>query len=219
MTFRSIATGIVIAGAALSAHSAPPAAKPFSHLQIDFAEAAGYASTPQGDYSFIAKSYTDFDGSRGGFVSIDGFGASYQFINCTGPEFADAVTMNASTGAVTVNAMVDPLNPNCFAFNFDGPALTLRFSGPARGQRARLRERRRHAAELQRDHQVQLPVRCLQRGLYRHDRSVHRRLHRPGDKRAQHRARANQVSAAKAVRRNGQARFGGLFCSVRAAAR
>jgi hypothetical protein len=133
MTFRSIATGIVIAGAALSAHSAPPAAKPFRHLQIDFAEAAGYASTPQGDYSFIAKSYTDFDGSRAGFVSIDGFGATVQFINCTGPEFADAVTMNPSTGAVSVNALVDPLNPNCFAFNISGPALTLRFSGQPDG--------------------------------------------------------------------------------------
>jgi hypothetical protein len=133
MTFRSIATGIVIAGAALSAHSAPPAAKPFSHLQIDFVEAAGFASTPQGEYSFTAKSYTDFDGSRAGFISIDGFGGMFQFINCTGPEFADAVTMNPSTGAVSVNAMVDPSNPNCFAFNFDGPALTLRVSGQPDG--------------------------------------------------------------------------------------
>lgn len=129
MIFRSIATGIVIAGATLSsAHSAPPAAKA-SHLHIDFAEAAGFASTPQGEYSFTAKSYTDADGSRAGFVSIDGFGTAFQFINCTGPEFADAVTMNQSTGVVTVNALVDPQNPNCFGFNVEGPALTLRFSG------------------------------------------------------------------------------------------
>jgi hypothetical protein len=87
------------------------------------------ASTPQGDYSFIAKSYTDADGSRAGFVSIDGDGAVFQFINCTGPEFADAVTVNQSTGVVTVNAMVDPQSPNCFAFYVSGPTLTLRFSG------------------------------------------------------------------------------------------
>lgn len=133
MIFRSIATGIVIAGAALSAHSAPPAAKQASHLHLDFAEAAGYASTPQGEYSFTAKSYTDADGSRAGFVSIDGDGAVFQFINCTGPEFADAVTMNQSTGVVTVNAMVDPSNPNCSAFNVSGPALTLKFSGKPDG--------------------------------------------------------------------------------------
>jgi hypothetical protein len=133
MTFRSIVTGIVIAGAALSAHSAAPAAKQASHLHLDFAEAAGYASTPQGEYSFTAKSYTDADGSRAGFVSIDGYGAVFQFINCTGPEFADAVTMNQSTGVVTVNAMVDPSNPNCFAFNVSGPALTLKFSGKPDG--------------------------------------------------------------------------------------
>jgi hypothetical protein len=133
MTFRSLATGLVIAGAALSAHSAPPAAKQVSHLHLNFAEAAGFASTPQGEYSFTAKSYTDVDGSRAGFVSIDGNGAVFQFINCTGPEFADAVTMNPSTGAVTVNATVDPSNPNCFAFNVSGPALTLRFSGQPDG--------------------------------------------------------------------------------------
>jgi hypothetical protein len=129
MIFRSIATGIVIAGAALSAHSAPPAAKQASHLHTDFAEAAGFASTPQGEYSFTAKSYTEVDGSRAGSISIDGYGAVFQFINCTGPEFANAVTMNQSTGIVTVNAMVDPQNPNCFAFNASGPALTLKFSG------------------------------------------------------------------------------------------
>lgn len=129
MTFRSIAAGLVAAGAALSAHSAPLAAKQVSHLHIDFVEAAGFASTPQGEYSFTAKSYTEADGSRAGFISIDGNGAVFQFINCTGPEFADAVTMNQSTGVVTVNATVDPSNPNCLAFNVSGPALTLRFSG------------------------------------------------------------------------------------------
>jgi hypothetical protein len=132
MMFRSIATGIVIAGGALSAHSAPPAAKQARHLNIDFAEAAGFVSTPQGEYSFTAKSYTDADG-RAGFVSIDGDGAVYQFIHCTGPEFADAVTMNQSTGVVTVNALVDPSNPNCFAFNVSGPALMLKFSGKPDG--------------------------------------------------------------------------------------
>jgi hypothetical protein len=125
MNFRLIVTGLFMAGAALSAQ----AAKPSSHLQIDFAEAAGSVSTPQGDYSFTAKSYTDADGSRMGSVFVDGFGAAFQFINCTGPEFADAVTMNQSTGIVSVNATVDPSNPNCFAFNISGPALTLKFAG------------------------------------------------------------------------------------------
>lgn len=133
MTFRLIVTGLFIAGAALSAHSAPQAAKPSSHLQIDFAEATGSVSTPQGDYSFIAKSYTDADGSRKGSVFVDGFGAALQFIDCTGPEFADAVTMNQSTGIVSVNATVDPSNPNCFAFNISGPALTLKFAGQPDG--------------------------------------------------------------------------------------
>jgi hypothetical protein len=129
MIFRSIATGIVIAGAALSAHSAPPAAKQNNRLHNDFAEAAGFASTPQGEYSFTAKSYTEADGSRAGYIFIDGNGAVFQYITCTGPEFANAVTMNQSTGIVTVNATVDPSNPNCFAFNLSGPALTLKFSG------------------------------------------------------------------------------------------
>lgn len=134
MTLRSIATCLLIAAAPL-AHAAPLAGTQVNQLRASIAEAGGFASTPQGEYSFTAKSYTDFDGSRAGFVSVDSFAfpGGLQFIQCTGPEFANAVTMNQSTGVVTVNATIDPSNHNCFAFNVSGPALRLRFSGQPDG--------------------------------------------------------------------------------------
>lgn len=133
MKFQSIAAclGIVAACALPLAHAAPLAGTQTSHLRATSAEAGGFASTPQGDYSFTAKSYTDFDGSRAGSVFIDSFAfpGGFTFISCTGPEFANAVTMNQSTGAVSVNAPIDPSSPNCFAFNYTGGPLTLRFAG------------------------------------------------------------------------------------------
>jgi hypothetical protein len=138
MSIRSIATFLAIAAASaapLLAHSAPRARAPINHLQASAVEAAGAVSTPQGDYSFTAKSYTELDGSRAGSIFLENFAptGAVQFISCTGPEFASTVAMNQSTGAVTVNSVIDPSNPNCFAFNYSGAALTLSLSGRADG--------------------------------------------------------------------------------------
>ena len=138
MSFRSIATGLAFAAAStapLLAHGAPNARSQITQLQASIVEAAGAVSTPQGDFSFTVKSYTEGDGSRAGTVLLDNFGAAggYQFINCTGPEFADAVTMKQSTGAVTIDAVIDPAHPNCFAFNYSAAPLTFKFSGQPDG--------------------------------------------------------------------------------------
>lgn len=125
MSLRSIVTCLALAAAStapLLAHGAPKARSQINHLQASAVEAAGGVSTPQGDFSFTVKSYTELDGSRAGSVFLDSFAAEggYQFINCTGPEFADAVTMKQSTGAVTINAVIDPAHPNCFVLNYMG---------------------------------------------------------------------------------------------------
>jgi hypothetical protein len=56
----------------------------------------------------------------------------FVFVICTGPEFANAVTVN-SNGAVTIIATLDLSNRNCFAVNYSGAPLTLRVSGQADG--------------------------------------------------------------------------------------
>lgn len=127
--------GIVTACALPLAHAQPAARTQTNQLRAAIAEAAGFATTLQGDYSFNAKSYVDFDGSRAGSVFIDSFAfpGGLSFISCTGPEFANAVTMNQSTGVVTVDALIDPSSPNCFAFNYTGAPLALRFAGKPDG--------------------------------------------------------------------------------------
>lgn len=104
-----------------------------TQAKASIAEANGSASSAQADFSFRAQSYLLVDGERGGFIAVDAFGSAYQFIQCNGPEFADAVSINQSTGAVTVKALLDPANPSCYAFGYEGPALTLNFTGTADG--------------------------------------------------------------------------------------
>jgi hypothetical protein len=132
MKFRPTAACILLAALGVSplVHAAPQGVKP-THFKAAIVTAAGSASAAEGDYSFEAKSYIDIDGTRAGSVSMESFSAFYSFVTCTGPEFANAVTMNQSTGAVTVAADIDPSNPNCYAVNFSSGPLKLRISGAA----------------------------------------------------------------------------------------
>ena len=131
MNLRTLLPTVVLAMAMPLAHAGPLAGAQNSQLRAYIAEAGGFASTPQGDYSFTVKSYVDFDGSRAGSVFIDSFAfpGGVSFISCIGPEFANAVSMNQSTGVVTVEAVVDPASPNCFAFNYTAGTFTVNVSG------------------------------------------------------------------------------------------
>lgn len=130
MKFRPTAACILLAALGVSplVQAAPQGIKP-AHSKAAIVEAAGFASAAGNDYSFLAKSYIDIDGTRAGFVSVESYTPGYSFVTCTGPEFANAVTMNQSTGAVTVSADIDPSNPNCYAVNYSSGPLTLRISG------------------------------------------------------------------------------------------
>jgi hypothetical protein len=136
MKLHSIATCMIAASAcASSALAAPLGFTQATHMHANIAQAAGTVSSGGVDYSFQAKSYVDFDGSRAGFVYVDSFSfaSGFQFVTCTGPEFANVVSMNQSTGSVTVNGTLDLANPNCYAVNYSGAALTLQLSGQPDG--------------------------------------------------------------------------------------
>jgi hypothetical protein len=95
--------------------------------------AAGAVQDGDVEHSFDAKSYTNFDGTRAGTVSVSSFGVVagnfiYSFVQCFDlPELADAVVLNQGTGAVTVNAVLDPAR--CYSFNYSGGPLTVRLTG------------------------------------------------------------------------------------------
>ena len=119
-----------LAFAATSALAGPLNPKPTDQFKLVLSGAAGTVQDNSGEYSFEAKSYTNFDGIRAGsvFVSSFSFATGLMFVQCFDlPELADAVSLNQSTGAVTVNAVLDPAR--CNAFNYSGPPLTVRLTG------------------------------------------------------------------------------------------
>jgi hypothetical protein len=94
------------------------------------------------EYSLSANSYDDMDGVPQGSIFASRFGFDptvgyfvYAFIRCTGPAFANIVTVNKTNGASSVNAVLDPANPSCYAFN--SLAVTVAISGVASGGYAR----------------------------------------------------------------------------------
>jgi hypothetical protein len=123
----------VLAFAATSAQAGPLNPTTTDRFKLVISGAAGAVADGLVEHSFDAKSYTNFDGSRAGSVSVSSFGIVagnfiFSFVQCLDlPELADAVNLNQSTGAVTVNAVLDPTR--CNALNYDGGPLTVRLTG------------------------------------------------------------------------------------------
>lgn len=89
-------------------------------------------------YSMAAQSFDDASGVPQGAISVERFGFDpstgtfgSSFIICSGPAYANAVTVNRSTGASSVNAVLDPAAPGCFGFNTT--TLVVAISGQATG--------------------------------------------------------------------------------------
>lgn len=123
----------VLAFAAASATAGPLKPKATDQFKLAFSGASGAVQDGDVEHSFDAKSYTNFDGTRGGTVSVSSFGLVagnfiYSFVQCFDlPELADAVLLNQSTGAATINAVLDPAR--CYSFNYSGGPLTVRLTG------------------------------------------------------------------------------------------
>jgi hypothetical protein len=125
-------------GAPTIAAAAPIGFTQADQYRLNLAQADGFVEAGGVTFLFSAQSYTNVDGSRGGFVSATSedfsFGGSgVRFVQCTGPEFASIVSVGAN-GAVSVNATLDwAANPSCYAVNYSGPALTVQINGSFNG--------------------------------------------------------------------------------------
>jgi hypothetical protein len=122
-----------LAFAATSALAVPGQPKTTDRFKLVISGAAGAVDDGGVEHSFDAKSYTNFDGTRAGTVTVSSFGFVagnfiYSFIQCFDlPELADAVNLNQGTGAVSINAVLDP--NRCNSFNYAGGPLTVRLTG------------------------------------------------------------------------------------------
>ena len=135
MKFRPIAACVMIATACATslAFAAPLSFTQATHTRANVAQAAGTVSSGGVDYSFQAQAYVDVNGVPAGFVYVESFGLGIQYVTCTGPEFANVVSMNQGTGAVAVNGTLDLANAHCYAVNYTGGPLTLKVSGQPDG--------------------------------------------------------------------------------------
>jgi hypothetical protein len=133
MIMRLLFSLCALAFAATSALAGPLSPTTIDRFKSVLSVATGSVQDGLVEHSFDARSYTNFDGTRVGTVSVSSFGFVagnfvYMFVQCLDqPELADAVVLNQSTGAVTVNAVLDPAR--CFAFNYSNGPLTVRLTG------------------------------------------------------------------------------------------
>ena len=122
-----------LAFAATSALAGPLSPTTTDRFKSVLSAAAGSVQDGEVEHSFEAKSYTNFDGTRAGTVTVSSFGFVagnfiFMFVQCFDqPELANAVVLNQSTGAVTVNAVLDPTR--CTAVNYSNGPLNIRLSG------------------------------------------------------------------------------------------
>ena len=85
------------------------------------------------NYSLSAQNYDDMDGVQQGIVAVQRYGfdpvAGFFIggVTCSGPDFANTVTVNRSNGVSSVRVLLDPSAPGCTGFN--ASAVTIAISG------------------------------------------------------------------------------------------
>jgi len=86
--------------------------------------------------SFFAQAFDDMNGVAQGFVQAvfqDLNNGQFVFISCSGPAFANSVSVNQSNGNASVSATLDPSAPGCSSFNVFFGTVTLNLTGQADG--------------------------------------------------------------------------------------
>jgi hypothetical protein len=129
---------IAVMGALPLAHSAPPIG--FNGAQVtQFLTFNNFASGQVGCQGadcvyFGAQSYDELDGTVTGAIYVS-FYINYQFqyIYCSGPAYANSVSVSPGNGNATIRATLDPLSSDCtFVYQVTGP-ISLNLNGYANG--------------------------------------------------------------------------------------
>ena len=100
---------------------------------LSFLESAyGYYDDGVGSYAvFQAVAYDDFSGQRQGWATVYGYDSntsSDYSIRCSGPAYANVVSVNKINGDSSINATLDPSSGDCSNYNVSAP-VTLNVAG------------------------------------------------------------------------------------------
>lgn len=125
MKLRNLAAGVfaTMMGVSSLALAGPGGQAVVTKQKTTFTVVNLGAEVDGASYSMTARNFDDAEGVLQGEISVQRFGfdangvLSFSFITCSGPAFANTVTVNKTSGASSVNAVLDPLAPGCFGFN------------------------------------------------------------------------------------------------------
>jgi hypothetical protein len=85
--------------------------------------------------NFSANAYDDQKGVAQGTVSVisqDSSAGTYSYIQCSGQDYANIVSVNSTSGDTIVNATLNPASPSCSSYSVSSPitiSLTGQFDG------------------------------------------------------------------------------------------
>lgn len=120
-----------------SAYCAPGGGTQVTHYLTRQAYVSGYANVGNTYNYFSGQVYDDMNGVAQGSVysqSYDDNTYTYSFISCSGPAYANAVSVKGN-GRSAVNATLDPNSPDCYSYNLFAP-ITVTADGQFDGNYA-----------------------------------------------------------------------------------
>lgn len=123
-----VATALV---ASPLAYSAPSHGAQVTHFNSFNVNAYGCFDNYPSYTCFYANAYDDFySGQRQGDVAVYGYDVTYSYydIRCSGPAYANVVSVNRGNGNSSINATLDPSSDDCSNYNVSAP-VTLNVAG------------------------------------------------------------------------------------------
>lgn len=94
--------------------------------------ASGCSPFTSSSSCFTANTYDNLDGVLQGFIAIDTYSSDYSeysLIACSGPAYANIVSVNQANGNTSVKATLNPSDPSCYTYNWKAGTVTVNLSG------------------------------------------------------------------------------------------
>lgn len=127
--------GMIVALGATSLPAAPGGGTVVTNFLTRIDQVAGSVDDGVTNNYFSAYTYDDPSGVAQGSVSTTSYNyltSVYSYIFCSGPAYANAVSVNPGNGNSSVNVTLDPASPSCYSYNVAAP-VTISVAGRADG--------------------------------------------------------------------------------------
>ena len=127
--------GMMAAFVATSLYAAPGGGTVVTHFQSRNEGVWGQAWNGPDYSSFSVSTWDDMNGVAQGSGSAYAYNSAtstYRWISCSGPAYANAVSVSHASGNASANITLDPASPSCSSNNVAGP-ITISVTGRSNG--------------------------------------------------------------------------------------